>query len=151
MSSFPPTLAGTRIALHALSEHVLCAVRYAGVGRVGLAPAVDGVVTPPFDGRTVGVRGLDLVDTTDAGERRAPVTTLRAAGDFFGVAVGAPPLWTPTTSVDPDAPLDLDGDAVGALAVWFNLVGGALGVAPRPTPRRPSGPSTSISPPASAT
>ena len=38
----------------------------------------------------------------------------------------APPLWTPTTTPDLDAPLAIDADAAGALAAWFTLVAGAL-------------------------
>jgi hypothetical protein len=106
VQALPPTLASTRASLHALAEQVLCAVRYQDVGRVGLTPWPDGLGTPPFgdNGRAVGVRGTELVDVAGESERRTPVTTLRAAGAFFGVAPGAPDLWTPVTMVDGDAP-----------------------------------------------
>jgi hypothetical protein len=122
----PASFVRTREAVHALAEHVLCAVRYAAVGRIGLSPASDGIVTPAFDDRVVGLRGLELVDSGPGGDRRSPVTTLQDAGRFFGVEPVAPPLWTPTTTPDLDAPLAIDADAAGALAAWFTLVAGAL-------------------------
>jgi hypothetical protein len=122
----PISFGRTREAAHALAEHVLCTVRYAAVGRIGLTPVPDGIVTPTFDDRVVGLRGLDLVDAGPGVERRTPVTTLRAAGQFFGVEPVAPPLWTPSTTPDLDAPLDIDADGAAVLAAWFALVAGAL-------------------------
>src|SRR6266508_1657424 len=98
MQPLPSSFAPTRVAVHTLAEHVLCAARYAAVGRIGLTPVGDGVATPPFDGRVVGLRGVELVDAGAGGERRFPVTTLRSAGEFFGVVPGVPPLWTPSTN-----------------------------------------------------
>jgi hypothetical protein len=112
--------------VHTLAEHVLCAARYEAVGRIGLTPVGDGIATPPFGGRVVGLRGVELVDRGTHGDRRSAVTTLRSAGAFFGVAPGAPPLWTPTTNDDPDAVLDVEASAVAALAAWFALVSTAL-------------------------
>jgi hypothetical protein len=123
VDALPASFAGTRLAVHALAEHVLCGLRYAAVGRVGLTPLADGVATPPFDDRVVGVRGVELVDATvEGGERRAPASTLRAAAAFFDGPLGPPPLWTPATAPDVDAPLGLDAAGVAALAAWFGLV-----------------------------
>lgn len=130
-SSAPPLPASfvdTRLAVHALAEHVLSGVRYAAVGRIGLLPAADGVVTPTFERRAVGLSGLELVDRNETGERRTRVTTLRAAAGYFGSALGAPPLWTPVTAPDPDAPLAIGETDVQLLAAWFSLVGEALAV-----------------------
>jgi hypothetical protein len=118
----PPSFAATRRDVHALAEHVLCAVRYAAVGRIGLDAADDGVITPEFAGRVVGLRGTELVD----GSRCAPVSTLRDAADFFGVVPGPPPLWEPSTDVDLDEPLTIAADGVAALARWFALGRAAL-------------------------
>jgi hypothetical protein len=129
LTSLPPlpdSFVSTRLAVHALAEHVLCAVRYAAVRRVGLLPAPEGVSTPPFDERTVGLRGLELVDRRPDGERRAPVTTLRAAAEHFGTTIGPPPLWSPVTWPDPDAPLAIDGTDLELLTAWFALVADAL-------------------------
>ena len=38
-----------------------------------------------------------------------------AAGEFFGVVPGAPPLWTPTTNGDLDAVLEIEAEGVGVL------------------------------------
>jgi hypothetical protein len=124
--TLPDSFAGTCLAVHALAEHVLCSVRYQAVGRIGLLPAVEGVATPPFEDRTVGLRGLELVDRRPDGERRAPVSTLRAAAEHFGTEIGPPPLWTPVTSPDPDTPLTIDATDLELLADWFALVGDAL-------------------------
>jgi hypothetical protein len=122
----PPSFETTRAAAHRLAEHVLCTARYATVGRVGLTPVGDGIATPPFEGRVVGLRGVELVDAGTGGERRSAVTTLRSAGEFFDVVPGAPPLWVATTNGDLDAVLDIAPDAVAALATWFTLVATAL-------------------------
>jgi hypothetical protein len=125
MPSLPSSFMSTRAAVHSLAEQVLCAARYAAVQRIGLLPGADGIVTPPFDGRVVGVRGVEIVDVRDV-ERRAPITTLRAAGEFFGVVPASPPLWTPATNADLDAMLDVAADGVAELAAWFGVVGDAL-------------------------
>jgi hypothetical protein len=130
----PDSFVDSRVAVHALAEHVLCTVRYQAVRRVGLLPAPEGVVTPPFEERVVGLRGLELVDRRPDGERRAPVTTLRAAAEHFGADLGAPPLWTPVTSLDPDAPLAVDAGDLEVLTAWFTLVGEALAVPAPGTP-----------------
>ena len=54
MRALPPAFASSRMAMHTLAEHVLCAARYAAVGRIGLTPVGDGIATPEFDGRVVG-------------------------------------------------------------------------------------------------
>ena len=77
MDPLPTSFASTRVAVHTLAEHVLCAVRYAAVGRIGLSPVGDGIATPPFDGRVVGLRGVELVDTSRHGDRRSTLSTLR--------------------------------------------------------------------------
>jgi len=97
-------------------------VRYAAVRRIGLVAVDDGIVTPDFDGRVVGLRGVELVD----GSRVAPVSTLRAAAEFFGVEPGVPPLWESSTLVDLDEPLLITADGSTAMAHWFALGRAAL-------------------------
>jgi hypothetical protein len=121
--------ADTRQSLHALAEHVLCAARYHAIGRIGLTVVDDGFATPPFgdDDRTVGVEGTDLVVRAGGQERRAPITTLRAAGELAGVAPGAPcNVFKPTTPCDLDAPLLVDAGAARRLAGWYALGDEAL-------------------------
>lgn len=123
------TLLGTRLAMHRIAEHVLSPARYAAEGRIGLLPAPYGIATPPFgpEGRVVSLDGQELVVADAVGERRAPVTTVRAAGEFLGVTPGAPAhLYTPTTPLEPDATLTLDPAAQLLLADWFTLGDAAL-------------------------
>ena len=98
-------LAATRASLHALAEHVLCAARYQAIGRIGLQVVPGGFATQPFDDdRRVAVIGTDVVVRVDAAERRARITTLRAAASLAGIEPGAPAqVFTPTTDIDPDA------------------------------------------------
>jgi hypothetical protein len=121
---FPSSFVTSRIALHALAEHVLCAVRYQAVGRIGLVPIESGIASPPFGpgNRQVAVIGSDLVDRDDRGERREPLSTLRAAARFFDVTPGVPNgMWHPVTSLELDAPLMLDPESVSALHRWFGF------------------------------
>jgi hypothetical protein len=127
--TLPQQFAETRQSLHALAEHVLAAARYHAIGRIGLQVVQGGFATPPFgdDGRTVGVEGTDLVVRAGGQERRAPITTLRAAGELAGVAPGAPSnVYKPATPCDLDAPLLVDADAARRLADWYALGDAAL-------------------------
>jgi hypothetical protein len=122
-------LAETRESLHALAEHVLCAARYRAMGRIGLQVVEGGFATPPFgdDQRTIGVDGTELVLRAAGQERRTPITTLRAAGEFAGVEPGAPSnVFKPATPCDLDAPLVVDADAARRLADWYALGDAAL-------------------------
>jgi hypothetical protein len=122
-------LAETRESLHALAEHVLCAARYHAMGRIGLQVVEGGFATPPFgdDRRTIGVDGTELVLRAAGQERRTPITTLRAAGEFAGVEPGAPSnVFKPATPCDLDAPLVVDADAARRLADWYALGDAAL-------------------------
>ena len=124
-------LATTRAALHAVAEQVLAAARHQATGRIGLVASPGGFSTPPFpvDGvsRIIGVHGSDLVVTDDGAARSAPLTTLRAAAALAGIEPGAPAdVYTPTTSLDPDAPLAVDATAAATIADWFALVDEAL-------------------------
>jgi hypothetical protein len=141
MPGSPEALAATRRGLHAVAEQVLAAARYQAVGRIGLEAAPGGFATPPFvrDGAEcrLAVVGTDLVITEGGGERRAPLTTLRAAGELAGVVPRAPDVYPQATSVAPDAPLGIEPDAARALAAWFGLVDEALGLlAPGEGPAR---------------
>jgi hypothetical protein len=88
-----------------------------------------GFATPPFgdDRRTIGVDGAELVVRSGGQARRAPITTLRAAGEFAGVEPGAPAgVYTPATPCDLDAPLVVDAEAARRLAGWYALGDAAL-------------------------
>ncbi|WP_426572294.1 hypothetical protein [Aquihabitans sp. McL0605] len=127
------TFVATRLALQAVAEHVLCAARHAATGRIGLRAAPGGPTTPPFPSdhgdRIVAIEGVDLVVRDDRGEQRAPLTTVGAAAALAGTSPGAPThLFTPTTPLEPDAPLAIDPTAAATFAAWWLLVDGALEV-----------------------
>jgi hypothetical protein len=127
--TLPEQFAETRQSLHALAEHVLCAARYRAMGRIGLQVVEGGFATPPFgdDRRTIGVEGTELVLRAGGQMRRAPITTLRAAGELAGVEPGAPSnVFNPTTPCDLDAPLVVDTEAARRLADWYALGDAAL-------------------------
>ncbi len=121
----------TRLALHAVAEHVLAPALHASTGHIGLRVLRGGFGTPvfrsPYGNRQVQVEGLDLVVADDRGRRRAPLTTLAEAAAFVEVSPGAPEgLYPPSTALDLDRPLRPDPDEAEALADWFALVDAAL-------------------------
>jgi len=119
----------TRTDLHRVAEHVLAAARYAADGRIGLLPADRGLRTPPYgsNGRVLEVDGGDLLVHDGDGTQRHRLTTLRAAGVAAGVQPGAPAaVYTPVTSLDLDASLQLDPESVLGLARWWLLGEAAL-------------------------
>jgi hypothetical protein len=127
--TLPQQFAETRQSLHTLAEHVLAAARYHAIGRIGLQVVPGGFATPPFgdDHRTIGVEGTELVVRAGGQDRRTPITTLRAAGGFAGVAPGAPSnVYKPATPCDLDAPLTVDAGAARRLADWYALGDAAL-------------------------
>jgi hypothetical protein len=88
-----------------------------------------GFATPPFgdDQRAIGLEGTELVVRAGGQERRMPITTLRAAGEFAGVEPGAPcNVNKPATPCDLDTLLMTDPDAARRLADWYALGDAAL-------------------------
>jgi hypothetical protein len=97
------------------------------MGRIGLQLVPGGFATSPFGDRTIGVDGTELVVRAGGQERRTPITTLRAAGEFADVEPGAPSdVYKPATPCDPDARLMVDTDAARRLADWYALGDAAL-------------------------
>jgi hypothetical protein len=126
-----PDLTPTRQAWHAVAEHVLAAALHRATGRIGLRAAAGGFATPPFPATggstTIRIDQLDLVVIDPLGERRSPLTTLRAAADFVGVEAGAPAdVYTPATPLDLDRPLTLDPEATACLGAFFAMADDAL-------------------------
>src|SRR3954454_7537470 len=110
MSTIDETMARTttRVALQAIAEHVLSAALHADTGRIGLRRTPGGFGTPVFDHgdrrRQIVVDGTDLEMRTGDQSRRAPITSLRAAGELVGIEPGAPTdVYTPATPLDLDA------------------------------------------------
>ncbi len=153
--SLPASYDTTRHALHTVAEHVLAKARYLAVGRIGLAAAPGGFATPAFDGRVVRVDGTDLVVDDAAGERRVPLTTLRAAGELVGVTPGMPhDVYRPATPLvstlrSRSSPMRPRSSRAGSLSVTRRSSASRLScVATRASspPIARSGPSTSTSP-----
>ncbi len=125
----PASFVSTRTAIHMLAEHVLCVARYEIEGHVGLCSELSGVATPPFgpSETVVAVSGAEIIVRSRKGERRAPITTLRHAADFVGVAPGVPEgLWKPATTLSLDTPLVIDRRSAVTLGSWFSFVSVSL-------------------------
>jgi hypothetical protein len=125
----------TRASLHAVAEHVMAAAQYARKRRLGLRQATGGFATQPFvvDGveRRLAIVGTELVVRDDrqgeATERRAPITSLRAAAVLGGGPLGMPSdLYRPSPMPDPDATLAVDPAAAAFLADIYARVQAAL-------------------------
>ena len=124
-------LGETRDSLQAVAEHVMSAALHASTGRIGLRQTPGGFGTPPFASahgqRQIRVSGTELAVSDDRGERGAPITTLRSAGELAEIEPGAPSgIYTPTTKLDLDRPLPLHAGAAARLADWYALVNDAL-------------------------
>ena len=99
-------LVPTRLALHALAEHVISPLRVQATGNeIALQARPGGYGTPELPGGGwVGVSGMDVV-RADGAEQA--VTSLRAAAVFVGLA---------NAQALSDDPLRIDADAAGVLA-----------------------------------
>jgi hypothetical protein len=116
-------LLATRTALHSVAEQVLAPVRRRATGKIGLRYTVGGFGTPFFGAdEQARVDGVDLVVVLAGREARAPITTIADAGRFVGIGPGPPAdLYTPATTVDPDAALSVDPDAARAIGDWYGF------------------------------
>ena len=91
-----------------------------------------GFGTPLFRGsdgldRQVLVQGTKLVVREGDAERTAPIDTIAAAASFVAIDPGADQdVYRPVTPLEPDAPLQLDPDAVREIVDWFALANEAL-------------------------
>lgn len=134
-SGLPDALVETRLALHAVAEHVLTPARHAANAKIGLRFTLAGFGTPFFrdgDGadRQLRVEAGRLVVQDGTGLTRHDLTTLRAAAEVSGGPLGAPTeLFTPTTAGDPDAELAVDAAAAALLGDWYGFAASVLEVA----------------------
>ena len=120
----PPTLVGTRDALHQLAFFAISPTRYRAMGRMGLVATPDGFGTPPFDGRVARVEGVLLVDEQNGNVATQTISTVRAGAEFFGNEYEVD--WfgdfhDPLTPADPELTLNVDEEASRAIGHWFDL------------------------------
>jgi hypothetical protein len=122
LEPLPPRFAATVAALHRVAERIVAPARKPD-NEIALEPTPGGFGTPVFDHararRQVRVEGADLVERTDAHQRRTPLTTLRAAGCLVADLLPPAPL--------DDGPLDTDPAAARVLAAWYAFGATVLG------------------------
>ncbi|WP_214406913.1 hypothetical protein [Pseudonocardia lacus] len=115
------TLTRTRRSLHGAAELLLAGPQHRAAGTIRLR------VVPGGFGWVAGeprVEGSDLVGPAG----RVPlVGTYREVAAAAGVEVGAPSgVYSDTTGIDPDEPIDLDPTAAALVTAWFTLGDSAL-------------------------
>lgn len=122
LDPLPPTFAETREGLHRLAEGVIAPARKPE-NEIALFARPGGFGTRPFDfeGAQWEVRtdGAELVVEAGSEERRAPITTLRAAGEL------ARELLDDESELD-STPLAVDEAAAWSLAAWYAFGDGVL-------------------------
>ena len=120
LAPLPENFASTRESLRALACFVLAPARKARTGRIGLRPVGDGFGTPSFDdGSRLAVSGAELA-FEPAG--RVPITTLRAAAAFVGIALSPDPgVGKDLPPYEPDRTLPVGREASLALGAWYSL------------------------------
>jgi hypothetical protein len=122
----------TRDAWHTLAEHVLAPARYRATRRIGLRAAPGGFGTPTYTNASgtdeqVRVEGVALILVRDEEPWSVPITTVAEAARTVGIEPGAPAeVYTPSTRLQPDAPLTVDEAAAERLGAWYELVNVAL-------------------------
>ena len=118
----------TRRSWHQLAEHVLAAARWHATTKIGLRFTHDGIGTPFYGAdRQARIAGTELVVVDDGVEQAQEITTLRAAAALVDVPLGAPTeVFTPTTPVEPDAALPVNGEAAARLGDWYGFACSAL-------------------------
>jgi hypothetical protein len=131
LAPLPAAFAGTSLALHRLAVYVVSpARRHATGNEIALEPTPGGFGTP--SGAVWGQVRVDgeelVVRRGDDPERRAPITTLRAAAAFAGIVpdVAAAEQFDVPAPGDLDEQLAIDGASVAALAAFYAVSAGAL-------------------------
>lgn len=115
-------LVRTRESWHAVAEHVLAAARYRAEHAIGLVVVPGGFGTPTYgDGQSARVVECDVIVTRPETTTTVALTTVGRAAEAVGLEPGAALPYRPTTTLAPDAPLDLDADATRLLATFFEL------------------------------
>ena len=111
-----------RDQLHQVAFYALAPARYSVEKRMGLRATPGGFGTPEYDGRVSRVEGNLLVHEQTGNIATQPITTIRAAAEFCGIAYDAH--WfkefkDPLPPMDPDRPLKVEETPAFALGEWF--------------------------------
>jgi hypothetical protein len=116
-------LVRTRNAWHVLAEHVLAPARHRVNGKIGLRFTRGGFGTPYFGAdEQVRVHDEGLVVVRDGELTIHPIGTAGGAARELGFEPGAPTdVYTPTTTLDADAPLEIDPASARMLGDWFGF------------------------------
>lgn len=124
----PPDYPGSLFDFHRLAYSVVAEARYQCNGKFGLRFVPGGFGTPFFgDDVQVRVAGDRLVVQAAGHARAAPITTLRAAGEFAGVDPGTTAREHDSPELgDLDRPLDARAEVGDFLGAWFGLATAAL-------------------------
>jgi hypothetical protein len=118
-----PALVRTRNAWHVLAEHVLAPARHRVNGKIGLRYTRGGFGSPYF-GANEQVRVADegLVVVRDGALTIRPISTAGGAARELGFEPGAPTdVYTPTTALDAEEPLEIDPASARMLGDWFGF------------------------------
>jgi hypothetical protein len=118
----PATLPATRAALHRVAEQVISPARRRANGKIGLRWTLGGFGTPFFGADAqVRVEGAQLVvSAAEAGERRAPLSTVAEAAAAIGFDLSG------AEEQLERAPLEIDPAASHWLGDWFGFVTSVL-------------------------
>jgi hypothetical protein len=116
LETLPAGFPQTREGLHLLAEQVVKVAREHVTGEFSLVATEDGFGTPVFgpDNAQVRVEAGDLVVTVGEGERREPITTLRAAARLAADLL-------PENLELGDEPLGVDPEASRVLGRWYGF------------------------------
>lgn len=128
LAPLPDGFAMTRLALHAVAEHVVAPCRHAANGKIGLRYTYRGFGTPFFgDDRQVRVEDATVVVADRQRDRPAVLSTLRAAAAFVDLPVPASTgVYTPTTAGNLDEPLVVEPAGARAVGDWFGFCASVL-------------------------
>lgn len=121
----------TRLALHALAEHLLAGDLSRRTGKIGLRVTPGGFGQPEIldagERRRIRIDGDGLVVLEGGVERWHALTTPAELASFAATELGAPSgTYEVGTSLDAAAPLEIEPAAAEALGSWFDLVNQAL-------------------------
>lgn len=126
LAPLPDAFAETRDALHRLAVYVISPAQRLVNGEIIMRATPGGFSTFPFDGRAIGVDGVDLV----VDGARHPIGSLRSAARIAGIVpdTGQQEQFDVPPYGDLDAPLAVDGEAARALGEWFAFATAVLEV-----------------------